>query len=115
MVAVVYDFEVEQGIDREQIFIYKDSENVPIDLTGYKARMQLRPNVLSSTVLLELTTENGGILLGSDGKVTLVFTEENTNPLIRGGVYDIELDSGDRVTRFMKGKIVLSKGITRNA
>ena len=36
----------------------------PIDLTGCTARMQVRPEVESSTVLLELTTANGGITLG---------------------------------------------------
>ena len=34
----------------------------PIDLTGCTARMQVRPEVESSTVLLELTTANGGMV-----------------------------------------------------
>lgn len=36
----------------------------PVDLTGCKARMQIRPDIESSTVLEEFTTEDGGIELG---------------------------------------------------
>ena len=38
---------------------------VPADFTGCRARMQVRPDIDSPAVLLELTTENGGIVLGA--------------------------------------------------
>lgn len=50
------------------------------DYTGCEARMQLRPDVTSSKVLLELTTAGGGIEL--DGRrLTLVFHPDDTSPL----------------------------------
>ena len=42
------------------------------DYTGCEARMQLRPDVTSSKVLLELTTQNNGIELAGN-TLTLVF------------------------------------------
>lgn len=126
MPAVIYDFEIEQGITSTKMFVYKDSLGVPINLTGFTARMQMRPSIGSDQVLLDLTTENGGIVLGGvSGEVSMVFTEANTMALSRGGVYDLELVNGPAdydpeavdappVTRFVKGTITLSKGVTRH-
>lgn len=50
------------------------------DYTGCTARMQLREAVDASEVLLDLTTENGGIELDGN-KLTLVFTPDDTIPL----------------------------------
>lgn len=49
-----------------------ESDYTDEDYTGCTARMQLRPDVTSSKLLLELTTENGGIELAGD-TLTLVF------------------------------------------
>ena len=125
MPAFVYDFTIEQGTTLTKEFIYKDSFGIPIDLTGFTARMQLRPTVASESVLLDLTTENGGIVLGgATGEVKMVFTEADTVALSRGGVYDLELVDGPAdydpeavnaptVIRFVQGNITLSKGVTR--
>lgn len=50
------------------------------DYTACTARMQLRETVDAADVLLELTTENGGIELDGN-KLTLVFAPEDTAPL----------------------------------
>ena len=125
MPAFVYDFTIEQGTTLTKEFIYKDSFGIPIDLTGFTARMQLRPTVASESVLLDLTTENGGIVLGgATGEVKMVFTEADTVALSRGGVYDLELVDGPAdydpeavnaptVIRFVQGTITVSKGVTR--
>ncbi len=50
-----------------------NSDQVPVDLTDCKARIQFRSDVLSPDVLLELTTENGGIDLSEgQGRVNFV-------------------------------------------
>jgi hypothetical protein len=69
----------------------QDSDYTDEDYTGCTARMQLRPEAGSSRVLLELTTENGGIEL--DGKkLTLVFQPADTSPLrFEEGVGQIEV------------------------
>lgn len=115
MPAVVYNLEIEQGTTFTQTFVKKDGGGLPVNLTDYTARMQIRPSISSGTVMLELTTENGGILLGGvTGEITLVFTEANTKALTRNGVYDLELDSGSTVERLLQGEVIISKEVTRD-
>lgn len=115
MAAATHDFEIEQGTDYDKPLVWKDSAGVPVNLAGYSARMQLRPSVSSDTVLLDLTTENGGITLGGAlGTITLHFTEANTSPLTKGGVYDLEVIIGGKVKRLVAGSITVSKQVTRN-
>lgn len=115
MPAAIYDFEIEQGTTLNKQMVWKDSTGAPVDLSGYTARMQMRPSVSSDTVLLNLTTENGGITLGGAlGTITLHFTDAQTSALTKGGVYDIEVVTGGNVTRLIQGAISLSKEVTRN-
>lgn len=88
----------------------------PVDLTDYTARMQVRESSESSVVLLELTTENGGLDVEPHGSVTLLLTEAQTTAAVAWGaaVYDIELvsPSGD-VTRLCKGPVTVDPNTTR--
>lgn len=98
----------------------------PINLTGFIARMQIRPSIDSTTVLLELTTENGGITLGgaagtidlladADATALLDFSPSTPAALAAGaGVYDLELEAADgEVTRLLQGNVVLDPEVTR--
>lgn len=115
MPAANYDFEIEQGTDYDKSLVWRDSTGNLVNLTGYTARMQLRPSVSSDTVLLDLTTENGGITLGgATGEITLHFTEANTSPLVKGGVFDLEMIIGGKVKRLVQGSITVSREVTRN-
>jgi hypothetical protein len=88
----------------------------PVDLTGYTARAQFRRAVGSSDVLVSLTTEDGGIILGDEaGTIQLHMTATATAALTwRSAVYDLELiaPSGD-VRRFMKGDVEVDPEVTR--
>lgn len=89
---------------------------VAVDLTGYTARMQIRPTIESSTVLVSLTTENGGIALGGTaGTITLTITATATAAFTwTEGVYDLELVSaGGVVTRLLKGAVTVTPEVTR--
>jgi len=60
------------------------SNNTPVDLTGCTANLlakELTSNrTVSDTVVLELTIENGGIVLGTtDGKITLIISDEDSS------------------------------------
>lgn len=57
--ASVYDIELDQGSDAVIPFELYDASDTPLDLSGYTARMQIRPSVGSATISDELTTENG--------------------------------------------------------
>ncbi|MEQ6437228.1 hypothetical protein V8Z74_19675 [Comamonas sp. w2-DMI] len=62
-----------------------DSDLTPVDLTGCKARMQLRAEVLAPDVLLELTTENGRIDLGAgDGWIYFPLDDTTTGAIPYG-------------------------------
>lgn len=50
-----------RGINWEYVCKLLDSDNKPIDITGYQAKMKVRTNIDSKEVLAELTTENGRI------------------------------------------------------
>lgn len=60
-----------KGLNWEYTGRLLDSENQPIDLVGYQAKMKIRISLASSEVLAELTTENGRIELLNDGKFIL--------------------------------------------
>ena len=72
MAAGKYNFIIEQGATLDFEIAYKDSASVAIDLTGYQARMQLRPSVGSSDVYLTLSSSlnpcgSGLNMSGSNG------------------------------------------------
>lgn len=88
----------------------------PHSLSGYTARMQVRAQQDSSTVLLELTTENGRIALDDTAKtISLLVAATVTAALtfVRA-VYDLELISGAGVvTRLYSGRVKLMREVTR--
>lgn len=89
--------------------------NKPVPLAGYTARMQIREKIDSPTVLLELTTENGGISIDQDlFTINLVATADQTQLLnFSQAVYSLELVRGNEVTPFSSGNILLVKEVTR--
>lgn len=53
--ASVYDIELDQGSDAVIPFEMYDANDTPLDLSGYTARMQIRPSVGSATINDELS------------------------------------------------------------
>lgn len=101
---------------RHQLVWKAGTPYVPVDLTGCSARMQVRSAVDSATVLLELTTANGGIELGgSSGEITLHLSAADTAALSWArGVYDLEVVMSDStVRRLLEGSIKVKPEVTR--
>lgn len=89
---------------------------VAVDLTGCTARMQIRPSINSSTVLLELTTVNGRITLGGlTGSIRLNLSAAETAAINwDAAFYDLELVFPNGfVKRLLQGKVTISKEVTR--
>lgn len=125
MAAGKYNIVIEQGATYQIELQYKDSNNNPIDLTGYSGRMQIRPAVGSTTSYLYLSSS-----LNPDGTGLNFSGSNGTTPPISGsigilisaatsslltfatGVYDLELQSGSVVTRILQGNVQLSKEVT---
>jgi hypothetical protein len=114
MKAGVYDLTVEQGTTWSIQITWKDEDEDPINLTGYTARMHIRPNQ-KSTTKVELTTENGRIALGgAAGTITLTIPVTETRKLTQDGIYDLEVISGGGlVTRLLEGRVDVTPEVTR--
>ncbi|MDA3807088.1 MAG: hypothetical protein PF440_04160 [Thiomicrorhabdus sp.] len=88
----------------------------PIDLTNITLQMQIREDVTSDTVILDLTIEghitkidalNGDIRIEIPASVTQEFT-------FTTAVYDLEMHHFDGyVERILEGTLVLSLEVTR--
>jgi len=111
-----YSLTIYQGSTFSFQAIWKDALGVPVDLTGYVARMQVRKSVSAAEVIVELTTENGCIVLGdAAGTINLILTATQTESLVaKSGVYDLELESPDQVVvRLLYGSVEVSMEVTR--
>lgn len=89
--------------------------NVPVPLTNYSARMQIREKLTSDTVIHELTTENLGVTINLEqSTITLYIPESITKTFeFTSAVYSLELVSGSEVTPFAGGNITLQREVTR--
>lgn len=116
MPAATKDLYIEQGATFTLNVVWKDANQVAVNLTGYTARMQIRQSLSSDVALLNLTTQNGGITLGgATGAVNVVATPAQTAAIqVKRGVYDLELESASgTVTRLIKGSVEFSREVTR--
>jgi len=87
----------------------------PIDLTGYTAKLQIREKLNSDTVIKELNTTNGGIVLDTAlSTITLnILAADTAEFTFKSAVYSLELISGATVTQLMTGSLSLVPEITR--
>jgi tRNA threonylcarbamoyladenosine modification (KEOPS) complex Pcc1 subunit len=118
MTAGKYNITIEQGSTYvNKMTFYTDStQTTPIDFTGYTWRMQIRIAIPSTTVLLELTSEDGRIDISdqANGVITLNISATDTAALNFGeAVYDIESILAAVVDRKLYGSVTLSKEVTR--
>ena len=126
MRAGTYNFTCEQGatftrlIELEEPDLIADPTGntfVPIDISGYTARMQIRRTLESSTPMISLTTENNRLVINpgdANNQVKITLTDEETSTLTTSGVYDLEIESPDGVvSRVLQGAVTLSLEVTR--
>jgi hypothetical protein len=81
---------------------------LPTPLTGHTGRMVIRKNWFSSTVIAELTTANGGLILGTvDGSIQIKIAKAVTAAFtFKHAVYDVDIATAGGVeTRVFKGPI----------
>lgn len=107
---------INQGATFRYKFIWKDAKKRLIDVTGFTARMQIRPTIDSLTVLATLDTESSGISLGATaGTVSLYLSSATTTAYTwTSGVYDLELiSSSGEIFRLVGGTITVSPEVTR--
>ena len=116
--AGLFNLVADQGSTFSRTIVWRDPAKTPIHLTGYTARMQIRPTTSSSTVTKELTTENGGITLGStNGQIVLYISDEDMANIDEDKyVYDLELlgpTANTYVYKVLYGNFVVRSEVTR--
>jgi hypothetical protein len=90
--------------------------NVPVNLDGYDAKMQVRKRPESTEVLIELSTANRRIVLDSERKtINLQIPAIETAGITWAtGVYDLELTAPDgKVELLSFGSVQVTKEVTR--
>jgi hypothetical protein len=122
MIAGVYRINCDQGATFERTMtIYNPSVGgasaTPVNLTGYSARMQVRPETDSNEIMVELTTENGRLTLGGvAGTIEMEIEADVTETFDTDGVYDLEIyNNAGKVYRVIKGRFVVEPEVTRDA
>jgi hypothetical protein len=126
MAAGRYSFIIEQGSTLDFEIQYKDSNNVPIDLTGYSGRMQIRSNIDSPTPIITLSSSldadgtglnfsgSNGTTPPTSGSIGIYISAASSSAFtFTTAVYDLEIVSGSRVTRILEGGVSLSREVTR--
>ena len=108
---------IEQGVTWSQSFTWKVGDPlVIVDLTGFTARMQIRPSRCSSTIVADIGTANGGIVIDPLAGRFDVSMSSDVTGAIDGGlyVYDLEATSGGgEVSRVLGGAVSFSEEVTR--
>lgn len=132
MSAGRYSFVIEQGATTNFEIQYKDSNNSPIDLTGYSGRLQIRSTYAQNSGELFLTLSSS---LNPDGTGLNFSGSNGTTPPTSGSIgiyiasctssaltfnealYDLEIYSGSGdcpyTVRLLEGNVRLSKEVTR--
>lgn len=113
MLAGTYNIVCEQGATFEREITVVNADGSLPDYDSSTARMQVRPTIESSTIIISLTTENGRITL-ADNKITLSITADDTTLLVQGTYkYDLEIVTGSDVVRLIQGDFKVSPEVTR--
>lgn len=119
MTATRYDFNLEQGADLDfTVQVWADDTHTVIQpLTGWDARMMIRPtrdDTGSPLVSLTSTPASGLTINGSAGQVT-VFVSGSTTAAYTwdNGQYDLEVYDSTQVKRVLEGNVSVTQEVTR--
>jgi hypothetical protein len=89
------------------------NDSTPLNLTGYTGTMTVRPFTGSATTTLIATIANGYMTFDAvNGRVTVNFPSSITNIVANRYVYDLVLNSGATVIRYLEGQFTVTPGVT---
>jgi hypothetical protein len=130
MAAGIYNFTIEQGATVDFEVQYKDSNLVPVDLTGYSGRMQIRSNYADNSPVTYITLSSSrapdgtglnfsgsasrGLKPPTSGAIGVYILAESSSALnFPKAKYDLEIYSGSLVIRLLEGAVTIDKEVTR--
>jgi hypothetical protein len=120
MATVVLDFVIEKDRTFSKILqLFDDTTGLPVNLTGYSVRMQVKPFAGSGTTYMTLTsTPAAGIAItnATQGIITISQTAVQTAALtFSQGVYDLIIVLSGVVTEKYQGTITVLPNVTSSA
>ena len=91
------------------------NDQVPLNLSGYTGTMTVRPFVGASTTTVVASTANGLMVFdAANGRVTVTLSATTTGAIAAGRyAYDLVLNSGGTVTRYLEGKFIVTGAVTQ--
>jgi hypothetical protein len=91
------------------------NNQTPINLTSYTGTMTVRPFVGASTTTVVASTANGSMVIdGPNGRVTVTLSATVTGDIPAARyAYDLVLDSGSTVIRYLEGKFIVTGAVTQ--
>ena len=103
-----------QGSTFRKTITYKLDE-VPVNLTGYSSRLQVRQTHYDTNLVVSLTSASGITLGGSAGTIDLLIAASATALFEAGNfVYDLEVQSPNgTVDRLIEGSFIITPEVTR--
>jgi len=117
MTAGLYNTTIEQGARYDRTITWYDKDGNLVDLRTYTARAHYRNHHADDDIILELTTGNGGIVLGGLlGTIQLLATTAQTTalPAEAFGVWDLEMvDAAGEADRLLEGAFSITPEVTR--
>jgi hypothetical protein len=121
MPTAAYNINYRQGSHYSQRFTFYapvttgSASLVPVDFTGFTARMQVRELVESTDYMIELTTENGMIEVDDEGHIDLEISVEDGAGIDVDGLYDLYVISADdKPERVLQGIFRFDAAVTRD-
>jgi hypothetical protein len=108
-----------KGQTFNDVLTFLDPDGVAIDLTGREARMHVREDIDSPNTLLELSSQNGELVVNGTGELAFNVSATVTSALPSGHEaaqwrYDLEWElPNGTVERPIEGVIVIWPEVTR--
>lgn len=127
--AETYPITVEEGADWPfNLRLVEDG--VPVDLSGWRAEIQIREVPSSPEAMVAIRSVDGDIALGADGTISALLPAARTReiqvsarsrlvrvlgrPMREVGFWDLKLTSpDDAVLRLLEGPVLFSPEVTR--
>lgn len=114
MAAGKKDFILDQGATWAPVITYKDPSGIPVDLTGWDARLVAKSDYDSDAVI-QIDTVNGGITIEPlVGEIKPVVSASQSAAIPQGTlVYDLEIYAGDIVHKLLIGAMTVRREVSR--
>jgi len=108
-------FEIDQNATFATTVVWTDADGVPIDITDYTVKMDLKDDYDSTEPIISLTNDSGITVTGATGTIDIEITDEQTAEFdFINCVYDLLVEDTDTaVHRIIYGTFTLNRGVTK--